>query len=152
MLWEMPSIFQTVDFSSSWALNTLHALDTIGYCQRPVFSHGVSQHMHKKHPCHNKLCVLSDAWLFETSKSNSEVSKSNSNILIRSYFFLTQSEPFLKMFYTINSSPLIVNRQVLMLIIILSDLRRCPVPLKFLQLCSIPHASISQQNIDIFTS
>ena len=58
--------------------NLLKTLDTIGNCQRPVFSLGVSQHMHKitnlwkfelnwslklrdsserkKHPCHTKFC------------------------------------------------------------------------------------------------
>ena len=58
----------------------LKTLDTIGNCQRPVFSLGVSQHMHKitnlwkfeldwssklrdnyerkKHPCHTKLCAF----------------------------------------------------------------------------------------------
>ena len=46
----------------------LVSLDTFGFCQRPVFSLDVSQHMHKsckrimteKHPrC--RICVLSDA-------------------------------------------------------------------------------------------
>ena len=36
----------------------------------------------KKHPCHLKLLD------FGTSKSNSEISKSNSNILVENYFFL----------------------------------------------------------------
>ena len=59
----------------------LTTLDTIGNCQRPVLSPGVSQHMHKitnlykfeldwsselrditmkeeKHPCHTKLCAF----------------------------------------------------------------------------------------------
>ena len=45
---------------------------------------------------------------FETSKSNYEVSQSNSNILLENYFFLEnnvtdQMEPFFTMFYTINS-------------------------------------------------
>ena len=48
---------------------------------------------------------------FETSKSNSEVSKSN---LWENYFFLknyvTLEEPFLKMFYTINLSPLLITK------------------------------------------
>ena len=57
---------------------------------------------------------------FETSKSNSEVSKSNSNISMRYYFFLKNHEPFLTKFYTINSSPLIVNKKPFMLTIILS--------------------------------
>ena len=61
---------------------------------------------------------------FGTSKSNSEVSKSNSNILVENYFFLenyvtsehggdflhVQREPFLTMFYTVNSSPLLVTK------------------------------------------
>ena len=46
---------------------------------------------------------------FGTSKPNSEVSKSNSNILVANYSFLENSwEPFLKMFYTTNSSPLLL--------------------------------------------
>ena len=61
----------------------LKTLDTIGNCQRPVFTRGVSQHMHKitnlwkfelnwssklrdnnerkKHHCHTKLCAF--RWL-----------------------------------------------------------------------------------------
>ena len=51
---------------------------------------------------------------FGTSKSNSGVSKSNSNILVENYFLSRklrnfQREPFLTMFYTINSSPLVVT-------------------------------------------
>ena len=60
--------------------STLKPVDTIGNCQRPVFSFAISQHMHKitnlwkfeldwsselrdnyerkKHPCHTKLCVF----------------------------------------------------------------------------------------------
>ena len=60
--------------------NHLKIMDTIGNCQRPVFSLGVSQHMdkitnlwkfeldwsselrdnyeRKKHPCHTKLCAF----------------------------------------------------------------------------------------------
>ena len=48
---------------------------------------------------------------FETSKSNSEVSKSNSwKITSFSKTTLLQREPFLTMFYTINSSPLLVTK------------------------------------------
>ena len=46
---------------------------------------------------------------FETSKSNSEVSKSNS---WKNYFFLENyvtSETFLTMFYAINLSPLLAT-------------------------------------------
>ena len=48
---------------------------------------------------------------FETS---AEVSKSYPNILERNYFFLKttllQREPLLTMFYTINSSPMLVTK------------------------------------------
>ena len=46
---------------------------------------------------------------FETSKSNSEVSKSNS-LKINSFSKTTllQKDPFLTLFYTINLSPLLV--------------------------------------------
>ena len=79
----------------------------VAFCnyQRPVFSLGRSQHMHKitnlrkfklnywssncekiveekKHPCCTS-CVLSDAWFRDL-----EVSKSISNILVRNLFFL----------------------------------------------------------------
>ena len=76
----------------------LKALDTIGKCQRPVFSFGVSSHMHKKQTCENlntiggRSCeiimkektplshgvVCFQLLDFETSKFNSDVSKSNS--------------------------------------------------------------------------
>ena len=58
---------------------------------------------------------------FETSKSNSEVSKSNSwNITTFSKTNYLQGEPFLTMFYTINSSPLLI-KYGFMLINILSN-------------------------------
>ena len=48
---------------------------------------------------------------FETSKSKSEVSKSNLwKITSFSKTTLLQREPFLTMFYTINSSPLLVKK------------------------------------------
>ena len=40
--------------------------------------------MKEKHPCHSKLC----AFRCLISRSKSEVSKSNSNILVENYFFL----------------------------------------------------------------
>ena len=48
---------------------------------------------------------------FETSKSNSEVSKSNLG-KITSFLKTTllHREPFLTMYYTINSSPLLVTK------------------------------------------
>ena len=82
-----------------WYTLSLTALDTTGNCQRPVFSLGVSQHMHKitnlwkfelnwssklrdknerkKTHLVTQSCVLSDAW-FRVSNSKSEVSKSKS--------------------------------------------------------------------------
>ena len=67
----------------------LKTQDTIGNCQRPVFLLDVSQSMHIKNKpvnnkkmkkneknCHTKLCAF-QMLDFETSKSNSEVSKSN---------------------------------------------------------------------------
>ena len=48
---------------------------------------------------------------FETSNSKSEVSKSNSwKIASFSKTTLLQMEPFLIMFYTFNSSPLLVTK------------------------------------------
>ena len=110
----------------------LKTLNTIRNCQRPVFSFGVSKHMHTKKPVKKRtrwssklrdnngrkitLAELCFQMLdFGTSKSNSEVSKSNSKILVENYIFfsrttLLQREPFLTMFYTINSSPLLVTK------------------------------------------
>ena len=75
----------------------LETLDTIGSCQRPVFSLSVFQHAYnnkplkfwdnnerKKPPFSHKL-VCFQMLDFETSKSNSEVSKSKSVV---NYFFL----------------------------------------------------------------
>ena len=51
---------------------------------------------------------------FGTSKSNSEVSKSNSNFLVKNYFFLenyvTSVGAVSHNVYTINSSPLFVTK------------------------------------------
>ena len=60
---------------------------------------------------------------FETSKSNLEVSKSNAwkmTSFSKTTCILLQREPFLTMFYIINSSPLLVTKLDFMLIIILS--------------------------------
>ena len=60
----------------------------------------------------------------ETSKSNSEVSKSNSNILVRNNFFrknnVTSEGAVSHNFVYYNISPLIANMSVSMLTIILS--------------------------------
>ena len=59
---------------------------------------------------------------FGISKSNSEVLNSNSwKITSFSKTILLQREPFLTRFYTINSSPLLVNKYGFMLIIILDN-------------------------------
>ena len=67
---------------------------------------------------------------FETSKSNFEFSKSNLwKITSFSKSLLLQRELFLTMFYTVNSSPLLITKQGFMLIIILSNYQQCPLPL-----------------------
>ena len=59
---------------------------------------------------------------FETSNSKLEVLKSNSwKITSFSKTTSLQREPFLTMFYTINSSSLFITKQGFMLIIILSN-------------------------------
>ena len=97
-------------------------LDTIGYCQRPVFSLSVPQHStklkktwkfelnwsrdnsgrkKKRHPYHTKLCAFSCS-ILRPQKSHAEVSKSKFKHFIGKL-------PFLTMFYTINSFPLRVT-------------------------------------------
>ena len=106
----------------------LKTLDTIGNCQRPVFSLGVSQHtcMHKitnlwkfeldwsselqdnyerkKHPCHTKLCafkcLISRPQILNLRSRNQFVG----NILLSQKTTSLQREQFFTMFYTINSS------------------------------------------------
>ena len=99
----------------------LKAVDTIGNCQSPVFSLGVSQHMHditKLVKILTQLLVKVARYLkeknmldFEASNFNSEVSKSNS-WKITAFVNATslQREQFLTMFYTINLSPLLVTK------------------------------------------
>ena len=122
----------------------LKTLDTIGNCQRPVFSLGVYQHMHKitnpwkfelgwslelRDNYERKKTILSHEVVcfqmldFETSNSKSEVSKSNSwKITSFSKTTSLQREPFfLTMFYIINLSPLLVTKWGFMLITILSN-------------------------------
>ena len=67
---------------------------------------------------------------FETSRSKSEVSKSNLwKITSFSKTMSLQRELFLTMFYSIILSPLLVTKQGFLLIIILSDYQKCPLPL-----------------------
>ena len=110
----------------------LKTLDTIGNCQRPVFSLAVSQHMHT---CTNNKPVK--IWAqsvisyeiimrekntlvtvcikiidFETTNSKSEVSKFeiHRKILLSRKLRYFRGSRFLTLFYTINSSPLMVTK------------------------------------------
>ena len=69
---------------------------------------------------------------FETSSSKLEISKSNSwKITSISKTTPLQREPFLTMFYTANLSPLLLTKWGLMLIIILSNYQKCPLPVAY---------------------
>ena len=103
-------------------------VDAIGNCQRPgwVFSLDVSQHNIHKITNLWKLRVLLSCNKIVMEKTrllhksvSFQVSKrgfgsSGLNIWVRNYFFLKttllQREPFLTMFYTINSSPMLVTK------------------------------------------
>ena len=107
---------------------SLKTLDTIGNCQRPLSSLGVSQHMHiitnlwqfelnrssklrdnnerKITPCHTKLCA------FRCLISRPQILNLRSNSRKITSFSKTKSlqrKPFLTMFYTVNLSPLLVT-------------------------------------------
>ena len=105
---------------------SLKAVDTIGNCQRLVFTVGVSQHtLNITNLCKFELLVAEAARYnarkntlshegvcfqmldFETSNFKSEVSKSNS-WKITSLTMSLQRELFLTMFYTINLYPLLI--------------------------------------------
>ena len=101
------------------------ALDTFGNCQRPVFSFGVSQHMHKiinlwtfeliwsskmeenndrkKQSCRTS-CLLSDAW----NRDLCWGIEFSSHILVRNHIFLrnyvTSQGAVFTMLYTIHFS------------------------------------------------
>ena len=119
-------------------------MDTIGNCQRPFFSLGVYQHLHKitnlwkfeldwsselqdnyerkKHPCHTKMldtfrCLISRPQILNLRSWNQICGK----FLLSRKTMSLQREPFLTMFYTINLSPLLVTKWGLMLINILSN-------------------------------
>ena len=104
----------------------LKALDTIGNCQRPVFSLAESQHIHKltnlwkvklnrssklrdnnerKSTLVTRCCALSaDVWFRDLKfyKSVPEIQFDENNIFFSKSTSL-QREPFLTMFYTINN-------------------------------------------------
>ena len=110
-------------------LYCLKTLDTFGNCRRQVFSLDVSQHMHqikqtvkiwaqlvvevareqwnKKHPCH-RSCLLSDAWIRAENANSIKIFWWE--LTSFSITTLLQREPFLTMFYIINSSPLLVTK------------------------------------------
>ena len=114
-------------YTCTRALKTVDT--TIGNCQRPVFSLSVSQHMHKitnqwiielnwSLACEIiKQSVCFQILGFETSKSNSEVSKSP----LWKITTLLQKEMFFTMFYTISSSLLLITKLVFMLTISLTN-------------------------------
>ena len=109
----------------------LKTVDTINNCQRPVFSLGVSQHIHKitnlwkfelnrpsklrdnnerKNTLVTRSCVLF-RWLI----SRPEILNLRSQNQIRGKILLSrklslQREPFLTMFYTINLSLLLITK------------------------------------------
>ena len=98
----------------------LKAVDTIGNCQRPVFSLGVSKHMHKIPNLWKfeldwssvlREVVCFQMLDFENSNSELEVLKSNSwKITSFSKTTSLQRELFLTMFCTINSSSLLITK------------------------------------------
>ena len=74
---------------------------------------------------------------FETSKSNSEASESNSNILVENYFFLEKLccfkwSRFSQCFIPSTALHCLLPIMFVMLTIILSYHDSCPVPLKYL--------------------
>ena len=101
----------------------LMTLDPIGNCPRPVFSHGVSQHMHeltnlwkfglnrssklrdnneRKNTLVTQSCVRLDGWFRLKTNSWKITSFSKTTPL--------QRELFLTMFYTANLSPLLATK------------------------------------------
>ena len=78
--------------------------------------------MKEKNTIVTRSCEYFQMLDFETSKSYSEVSKSNSwKTTSFSKTTLLQREPFLTMFYTINLCPLLVTKYGFMLIVTLSN-------------------------------
>ena len=139
-------------------LNTKFCLKgwyTNGNCERPVFSLGVSNHNHtitslwkfglnrslklrenddRKNTLVGRICVLSDrntrllAWsllLFEW-----EITSFSKTTLLQ-----RESSP--TMFYTINSSPMLITKSVFKLIFVSSNYQTCTFPLsKKKSMCS----------------
>ena len=108
-------------FTSWWVLtkldttrNTCENLSSIGRRSCKII-------MKEKTPL-SRAVVCFQMLDFDTSISNSEGSKSNTwKTIYFSKTTLLQREPFLTMFYTIISSPLLVTKYVFMLAILLSN-------------------------------
>ena len=123
-------------FLSSW-FQGLKALDTFGNYQRPVFSLNWSSKLRdkngreKKTPLSHKLCAFCFQMLEFRNLSWGLKFKLNSWVNFFSKTTLLQREPFLTLFYTINSYPFLTTKSVFKLTIILSNYQKCPaVPLK----------------------
>ena len=118
---------------------------TFGNFQRPVSSLGVSHYKHK----------ITNLWKFELNwsselRENDErkntlvgqicvLSERNKRLEVFCYLseklpllkksMLLHREPFLTIFYTINSSPMLITKSVFKLIFVLSNYQTCTFPL-----------------------
>ena len=115
----------------------LKTMDTIGKCQRPVFSLGVSQtnlwkfeldwslelwvdYERKKHPCHTKLCVLcliSRPQILNLRSQNQTRGKLLLSWKLRHF----RGNHFTQCFIPSTPSPLLVTKGGFLLTIILSN-------------------------------
>ena len=104
-VWIIIFILKHLSNNVHFITNTLKTLDTIGYCQRPVFSLGVSQHMLENNkvcetlssmglwsckiimkgekPLVTQSCVLSNAWF---SGPQNLILRSQNQISLQNYF------------------------------------------------------------------
>ena len=94
--------------------NQLELLDTFGNCHRPVFSPGISQDMHEI----TNLWTFGLNWSSQLQENNERTKTLAAQICVLSEWEIIsfskttylQREPFLTMFYTINSSPLLITK------------------------------------------
>ena len=111
------------------------AMDTIGNCQRPVFSLGVSQHMHKmtnlwkfelnrssklrdnnerkKHPCDTKLCAFRCLISRPQNLSLRSRNQIHGKLLLSRKLRHFRGSRFSHCFYNIDSSQLVVTQRVI---------------------------------------
>ena len=131
-------------FKPQWILKGRY---TFSNCRRAVFSVSVSQHKHKKTSLWNCELNCSSELRENDDRKNTLVgwiwvlSDRNKRLLARRFLLfyweitpfsksmLLQSEPFLTMFYTINSSVMLVTDSVFKLIFVLSNYQTCTFPL-----------------------